>query len=69
MQGRYLVGGELADPSVKASYICSVGMLGQVLALTLLLLIKGHQGQGKEAQPGRGGLAWTRSCGLQEIRM
>lgn len=40
-------------------------MLGQVLALTLLLLIKGHQGQGKEAQPGRGGLAWTRSCGLQ----
>lgn len=31
---------------LSASYICSVGMLGQVLALTLLLLIKGHQGQG-----------------------
>lgn len=31
---------------MSASYICSVGMLGQVLGLTLLLLIKGHQGQG-----------------------
>lgn len=40
-------------------------MLGQVLGLTLLLLIKGHQGQGKEAQPGRGGPAWTRCFGLQ----
>ena len=65
MQGRVSGGRGAGLIPLSASYICSVGMLGQVLALTLLLLIKGHQGQGKEAQPGRGGLAWTRRCGLQ----
>ena len=65
VQVRVSGGREAGLTSLSASYICSVGMLGQVLGLTLLLLIKGHQVQGKEAQPGRGGPAWTRCCGLQ----
>lgn len=39
-------------------------MLGQALVLTLLLLLRGHQGQGKEAQPGMGwGMARTWGLG------
>lgn len=46
--------------------LCPLEMLGQALALILLLLPKRYQGQGKEAQPVMGwGLAWTSGGGPQ----